>query len=235
MSELRKNFTAFALLFAASLALAFGGVLWLGADGRLPVEIVQGDIVRTGSVWALFGPALIVLIIWGLLIPCGVALAAPLTASNPLDGDAARNLRRYLAALRIYAIGFSVLAILLQLFLLVRAAGVALPLGLDRQGAVRLSFLFSGLLFAFMGNLSPKVPHVARAKVQAPFSAAEHYKIGRFFGWVFVGGGCVIIALALAGSFETLTAAVPWILGGMIVLPMIRCLIGARASRRHSV
>jgi hypothetical protein len=221
MTENAKDIALFGLLFAASLALALGGMLWLGVDGRVPLDMAaDGTVVRSASVMGLwFGPAI-------LLATCALGAPGAVWLSRALaklrtseDGeDAARGLRRYRSVLRAYATVFALLTIGLQAFILVRAAGVARPLGLDRESVVRLFFLLAGLLFIAIGNVTPRIPYAPNQIIDA----ARHHKANRFFGWVFVIGGVIYGVVAVVTPFERL-ATVGWpICLSMIVLPLIR-------------
>jgi hypothetical protein len=206
MTERTKDFVTFAVLLAASAALAIGGLLWLGPEGRLPVEMAaDGTVTRSTGVLALtFGPAF-TLVLWGLGAPAAMWLSSALTklrASDP-SGDAVQGLTRYLGALRAYVTGFTLLVIFIQIFMLLRAAGVARPLGLDRESVVRLFSALGGLLFIFIGNVSPKIPYVPNRWMDA----ARHFKGNRFAGWVFLVGGIAYVTVALGAPFDRLPLA----------------------------
>jgi hypothetical protein len=231
MTEKIKDFATFTILLAVSLALAAGGILWLGTDGRVPIDMTaDGEVTKSGSVLGLWlGPAF-TLVLWGLGAPGVVWLSNLVKRVRESGGeDVLRGLGDYRAALRAYAVGFTLLVIGMQIFILARAAGVARPLGLDKESFARLFFVLGGLLFAYFGNISPKVPYVPTPAIDA----ARHYKAHRFFGLVFTLGGVAYCVVAVAAPFDQL-GSVTWpIAMTMIVLPLIRYVLLTMDYRRE--
>jgi hypothetical protein len=221
MTGRAKDLAMFAGLFAVSVSLAVGGMVWLGPDGRVPVDMTaDGEVTRSVSVVVLwFGPGLMLAML-ALGAPGSAWLSTALAQARADEGreDAARGLARYLGAFRIYGAAFLVLTIGLQVFLLARAGGVARPLGLDRDGFVRLFFVLAGLLFVFIGNVAPKIPYVASRWIDA----ARHHKANRFFGLVFALGGAGYCVAAVVTPFNRLSAVMGVLGVAMILLPLAR-------------
>lgn len=221
MTERTKDFATFAILSAVTVALALGGTLWLGVDGRVPVEMtVDGVVTRSANVSVLWFVPVFTLALWGLGAPVAIWLSAVLAKARAREGaeDAVRGLARYRSALRVYAAGFTAVMIAIQLFVLARAAGIARPLGFDRETIVRFAFLVFGLLFAYIGNLAPKIPYTPNPA----YDAVRHYKANRFAGLIFVLGGIATCIAAIAAPFDRLAAATGALSAAMIGLPLIR-------------
>lgn len=222
ITPVRKSLLIYLAVWCASIAVAAVSLLWLGADARIPVDMLpDGTVTKSRSTVMLwFMPAMLT-ILYGLM-----AAAARIDAwrwrkwppANPLSDDAKRSLALYGRTIRNYATAFGVLAILMQLFILARALGVAAPLGLDREGVVRLFFFFAGLLFAYAGNVTPKLPYVATRTIDA----ARHHRANRFVGWVFLVGGLAYSLMGLVAPFERLSQYGGLLIGSMMLLPVIR-------------
>jgi hypothetical protein len=231
MNEHRRNLAAFGALFGLSLMLTLGAIAWLGPGGRIPVDIASVDAgTRDTSVMALLFPPILVLVLWFMQIPLSWAIGAPLRASPPPGEDIAENTRRYLRMLRFYVIGGCIVAILMQAFVMARAAGIAAPLGLNREGFVRLAFFVFGMLFFYFGNASPKAPYTPTKWIDA----ARHYRSARFGGWVFAIGGIAVCVLAIAAPFETLSESITPLLFTMMTLPVVRGLVDVVSHRREA-
>jgi hypothetical protein len=231
MGEHRRNLAAFGALFGLSLALTLWAIAWLGPDGRIPVDIAPVDAgTRDTSVTVLLFPPALVLVLWFMQIPLSWAIGAPLRASPPPGEDVAENLRRYLRMLRFYVIGGSVVAILMQAFVMVRAAGIAAPLGFNREDFVRMAFFVFGVLFFYFGNASPKAPYTPNKWIDA----ARHYRSVRFGGWVFASGGIAVCVIAVTAPFETLSESITPVLFTMMTLPMVRGLVDVVWRRREA-
>jgi hypothetical protein len=233
MIIVRKTLLIYFAIWCISIAVAAISLLWLGADARIPVDMLaDGTVTKSRSTVVLwFLPALLT-ILYGPM-----AIAAPLDAwrwrkwppAQPLGDDAQRSLARYGRTIRHYMIAFGVLGVLMQLFMLARALGVVTPLGLDREGMVRIFFFCAGLLFAYAGNATPKLPYVRTRTIDA----ARHHRANRFVGWVFLLGGLAYSAMALVAPFDQLSQFGGLLIGSMIVLPIVRYAWAIHSYRRQ--
>jgi hypothetical protein len=236
MEPVRTKLITYAILLAISIALAAGATLWLGSDGRIPVDMTaEGVVTKSASVRVLWGASALLLILFGsLALGAWGTARRQATAPVQLSSDATRSLNQYAATIHSFFVGMGILTIFLQAFSIVRAAGVAQPLGLDREGAVRLFFAIAGCLFVFVGNVVPKLPYIPSAFLDA----RRHFRLNRFLGWTVIIGGLLHVAAAFAAPFEQLSPVTGPVVLAMIVLPLLRggwLMLDYRNERRRSI
>lgn len=231
MSEMRKTLSIYFVLWLIGVATAAGGTLWLGVDGRVPVDIdPDGTVTRSGPAAALWIiPGILTLMYGALPIAGWIDSLRWRGGTIHLSEDAQRGLHRYGRTFRNYMIAFGALAILLQLFALARAGGVVTPLDFDREGAVRVFNIIAGLLFAYAGNVTPKLPYVPNPAMDA----ARHHRANRFAGWVFTVGGVAYALNGLVAPFALMGPAAGAILAAMILLTVLRYAWALIAYRRQ--
>jgi hypothetical protein len=222
MIIVRKTLLIYFAIWCVSIAVAAVSALWLGADTRIPVDMLaDGTVTKSvGGAVLWFLPA-IHTVLYGTLLIAALAEAwrwRKWPPATPLGDDAKRSLARYGRTIRNYMIAFGVLGILMQLFMLARALGVVTPLGLDREGMVRIFFFCAGLLFAYAGNATPKLPYVRTRTIDA----ARQLRANRFVGWVFMAGGLAYSLTALVAPFDRLSQYGGMLIGAMLLLPVIR-------------
>ncbi len=233
MTEVRKTLLIYFTIWCVSVIIAAGATLWFGPGARVPVDFAaDGTVTKFRSVAVLwFMPGLLT-IMYGFL-PLMAWLDARYwrirAPDAQLSNDAQRSLALYGRTFRNYMIAFGVMAILLQLFGLARAAGVAAPLGFDRETIVRAFNVVAGLLFAYAGNVTPKLPYTPNKAVDA----ARHYRSNRFAGWVFTIGGAAYSLNGLFTPFEQVGPAAGLLLAAMILLPMLAFVWARIAYRRE--
>jgi hypothetical protein len=220
MTDTRKTLTIYLALWCLSLLLAFGSTLWLGLDARIPVDIgADGAVIKSRSIavlWLMPGMATVLFGSMGL----GVwfeARRARRRSPVELGEDALRSLALYGRTIRNGMIGFGVLILVLQVFSLLRASGIPAPLGLDREGVVRFFNVVAGALFAYIGNVTPKLPWPRRADLDT----SAFYDTSRRVGWVFTLGGIGYILSALIAPFDRMIEANGWLIAGMLGLPVL--------------
>lgn len=221
MSELRKSAVALLTTLAISAALSAGAVLVLGADARIPVDVApDGTVTRSASIDGLAVPPMIFAVIAVGMSLSMLPLAGGIARGRSEDrgADYIQGLESQIRMLRRYAVGAGVVIILMQLFVLSRAAGIVYPLGLDRDGAVRLAFFLFGVLFCYFGNLVPKAPYLTNKRVDA----AAYSKVNRFNGRVFLLGGIAVCITALIAPFDRVADFVSPIVLTMMALPVLR-------------
>lgn len=231
MISVRNTLLIYFGLWLVCAALAAGGTIWLGLDGRVPVEMLaDGTVTKSRSVAMLwFMPAIVAVMYGSLAIAALVQARRWRGRTVHLSEDAQRALTVFGRTFRIYMIGFGVLGILLQVFVLSRAGGIVTPLGLGPEGMVRAFNVLAGLLFAYAGNVTPKLPYVENAGVDA----ARHHRANRFAGWVFVVGGLAYSLIALILPFAQLTRVSGYLIAAMILLPLARYVWARVAYRRQ--
>jgi hypothetical protein len=210
----RKLMVAFAVLVALTTACALAAVLWFGPDAQLTnvPGISEDKALRQPSVWILFA------------VPVGLAALGALAAAllpwpklDCLSEDAERGLDIYRSAGRVFFIGVGVLVGGLQALAIVRTSGVALPLELD----LRAFYFGFGVLLAYAGNFTPKMP----ALPDKWLGAAGFAKAYRFAGWVFMLGGILVCFTALTVPSERIQATTQQLIYAMVGLPAINALL----------
>ncbi len=217
MSETRKSLMIYFVLWSASVLLAAASTAWLGLDARIPVDMTAAGVVtRSRSAAVLwFGPGLVTVLFGAMAL--GAGFEAWRDRRRPpvaLGEDARRGLLVYGRAVRTVMAGFGLLILMMQLFTLLRANGVAAPLGLDREGMVRLFNVVAGVLFAYVGNVTPKLPWLRRPGLDtAPF-----YRANRWVGWTFMLGGLGYVLSGLLLPFARMVAANQWLILAMLAL-----------------
>lgn len=217
MSETRKSLTIYLVLWCASMLIAAASTGWLGLDARIPVEMTADGIVTKSRSAAVlwFGPGMATVLFGTMAL--GAWFEAWRYRRRPpveLGEDARRGLAVYGRAVRTVMTGFGLLILVIQVFTLLRANGIATPLGLDREGVVRLFNMIAGALFAYVGNVTPKLPWLRKPGLHtAPF-----YRANRWVGWTFMLGGLGYILSGLLLPFERMMQANAWLIGGMLGL-----------------
>lgn len=233
MTAVRKTLLIYLVIWCVSVAVAAGSTLWLGLDARIPMDMLaDGTVTKARSVVALWRLPGMLTFVYGAL-----ALAAAMEAMRErrravpveLSEDAQRALGRYGRVIRNTMIGFGVIGILFQVFTLLRADGVIAPLGLDREGAVRAMSVAVGLLCAYAGNVTPKIPYVRNRAMDA----ARHFRTNRFVGRIFLAGGIGYIVAALLLPFERMIQVHGWLILGMLGLSALRYAAAMAAWRRE--
>jgi hypothetical protein len=210
----RKLVTAFTVLVAVSTAFAVGAVLWFGPEAQLAnvPGIGAHDAVRSPSIWVLF-TAPPVLAILGAV----AAFFIPRPKLDGLSDDAQRGLDLYRNAGRVFFIGVGALLVGLQALAILRTAGIALPLEFD----LRAFYFGFGVLLAYAGNFTPKLPALPDRWLGASGFAKAH----RFAGWVFTLGGILICFAALTAPAETIPTTTQKLIYGMVGLPALNTLL----------
>lgn len=229
--SVRNTLLIYLCLWCAGIVIAAGGIAWLGVDARIPVDILpDGTATKSRSVAVLWFMPAILTFMYGLMA-LGAGLDALRRRHRPvtLGEDAQRSLVRYGRAIRNTMVGFGALALLLQVFTLLRAGGVIAPLGLDREGVVRVFAIVAGVLFAYAGNATPKIPYVPTAMLDP----VRHFRSNRFAGWVFLLGGFGYVLSALLLPFDRMTQATGLLVLAMIALPAVRYAAALAAYRRQ--
>lgn len=215
MTDTRKTLVIYFAIWCLSVAIAAGSTLWLGLDARVPGDIMaDGTVTNSRSIAVLWLMPAFATFLYGLTA-LGAWFEELRRRRRPpvqLGEDTRRGLAIYGRTIRNGFIGFGLLILMLQLFGLLRANGIATPLGLDRDGMVRLFNVFAGALFAYMGNATPKLPWLR----QTGLDTAPYYRANRFVGWVFLLGGIGYMLSALTLPFDRMTQA-----NGLLILAMI--------------
>lgn len=232
MSTTRKTLLVYLAIWTASVLLAAGSTAWLGLDARVPVDMLaDGTVTRSRSIAVLWLMPAMATVLFGSLA-LGAWFEAWRARRRPpvaLGEDAQRGLAAYGRAIRTGMTGFGLLLLALQVFGLLRASGVPAPLGLDREGMVRLFNLVAGALFAYMGNVTPRLPWLRRPGLDtAPF-----YRANRAVGWIFMLGGLGYMLSALVSPFERMVALNGWLVLGMLGLSAAVYLAAVAASAVH--
>lgn len=229
MSETRKSLTIYLSLWGISVLIAAASTLWLGLDARIPVDMTAAGVVTKSRSAAVlwFGPGMATVLFGTMAL--GAWFEAWRYRRRPpveLGEDARRGLVTYGRAVRRVMTGFGLLILMIQLFTLVRANGVVAPLGLDREGVVRLFNVVAGALFAYVGNVTPKLPWLRKPGLDtAPF-----YRANRWAGWTFMLGGLGYVLAGLLLPFERMMQANAWLIGGMLGLSALCYAIAVAAS-----
>jgi hypothetical protein len=234
MSTTRKTLLVYGALWSASVLLAAGSTLWLGLDARVPVDMLaDGTVTKSRSVAVLWLMPALATVLFGSMA-LGAWFEAWRARRRPpaeLGEDAQRGLAAYGRAIRTVMTGFGLLLLALQLFGLLRASGIPAPLGLDREGMVRLLNLVAGALFAYIGNVTPRLPWLRRPGLDtAPF-----YRANRAVGWIFMLGGLGYILSALVWPFERMVAVNGWLVLGMLGFSAGFYLLAVIASARRVI
>jgi hypothetical protein len=228
MTDYSKPLPLYFAIWCVTILMAAAGTLWLGLDARIPVDIAaNGVVLKTRSVAVLwFAPAMTAFL-YGSLALGGWIDARRRRRRKPVElgEDALRGLEAFGRAIRNVMVGFGLLLILMELFTLLRAGGITTPLGLDREGVVRLVSLVAGALFAYSGNVIPKLPWMSRPGLDT----SAFYRANRLVGWIFMLGGLGYVLSALTLPFNEMTR-----INGLLVLAMLGlsalCYLGATVS-----
>lgn len=169
----RKTAVAYSVLVATTTLCALIAVVWFGPTSSL--ESVPGIFGRSGSVWILFAMPVLLTVI-------GLFGAFSLTSTrifwtrlDELGPDAQRGLERYRNAERRLFIGMGILIACVQLLVILRTAGPAVPF----EFGARTTFFVFGALFACVGNRIPKVPFFSR---WWQIDRSIYTRVGRFSG-----------------------------------------------------
>jgi hypothetical protein len=210
----RKLVRAFSVLVALTTACAVAAVLWFGPDAPLTnvLGVSEDGARQSPSVWILFA------------VPAGLAILGAIAAvilPSPklecLSEDAQRGLDLYRSAGRVFLFGVGVLFAGLQALAILRTAGIAVPLELD----LRAFFFGFGLLLAYAGNFTPKMP----ALPDKWLGASGFAKAYRFAGWVFMLGGMLICCTALIVPIERIQATTQSLIYAIVGLPALNGLL----------
>ena len=100
---------------------------------------------------------------------------------------------------------------------ILRTAGIALPLEFD----LRAFYFGFGVLLAYAGNFTPKIPALPDRWLGASGFAKAH----RFAGWVFTLGGILICFAALTVPAETIPTITQKLIYGTVGLPALNTLL----------
>jgi hypothetical protein len=218
----RKLVVAFTALVALTTAFAIGAVVWFGPDAQLAnVPGVSEDrALRSPSVWILFAvPA-------GLAILGAVAAAIlPWPKLDCLSEDGQRGLDLYRNAGRVFFIGVGVLFSGVQVLAILRTGGIAIPLELD----LRAFYFGFGVLLAYAGNFTPKMP----ALPDSWLGAAGFAKSYRFAGWVFAIGGILMCFVSLIVPIDQIQATTQKLIYAIVGLPVLNGVLLYFVYRRH--
>jgi hypothetical protein len=217
----RKLVVAFTVLVALTTSFAVGAILWFGPDAQLAnVPGVSEDrALRSPSVWILF------------TVPPGLAILGALAAVflpwPKLDGlseDAERGLDLYRNARRVFFIGVGVLVSSLQALAILRTGGIAIPLEFD----LRAFYFGFGVLLAYAGNFTPKMP----ALQDRWLGASGFAKSYRFAGWVFAIGGVLTCFTALTVPIDQMQATTQKLIYAIVGLPVLNGLLSFFVYRK---
>jgi len=190
----RKTAVTYCLLVAMATISALVAVVWFGSNGGL--ESVTGVGGRPRSVWRLFAiPAVLTAI--GL----GSAFAWSRARADDMGPDARLALEQYRNTERRFVIGAGLVIVFIQLLVILRTAGVAIPYELG----YRASFVVFGALWAAVGNMIPKIPFFG---LWWPLDRATYTKVSRFSGWAVTISGVVVCLLALFAPLRSVTLSV---------------------------
>lgn len=220
-------------IWCLSVALAAVSTWWFGLDAQVPVDMAaDGTVTKSRSVavlWLMPGMASVLYGAMGL----AAWIEARRRRRKPpvvLSADAQRGLQIYGRAIRTGMAGFGLLILMLQVFAVLRTAGIVAPLGLDREGIVRLFAAMAGVLFAYTGNITPKLPWMRRPRLDtSPF-----YRANRAIGWIFMLGGLGYVLSALLLPFEQMIRVNGWLIVAMIGLPFLFTVHAAVTSWRRT-
>jgi hypothetical protein len=210
----RKLVVAFTVLVAITTACAVAAILWFGPDAQLSnvPGISQDRAHKSASVWILF------------TVPAGLAVLGALGAIflpwpklDCLGEDAQRGLGLYRSAGRVFFIGVGALFAGLQALAILRTGGIALPLELD----LRAFYFGFGLLVAYAGNFTPKMPTLHDKWL----GASGFAKAYRFAGWVFMLGGILLCFTALIVPIERIQATTQQLFYAIVGLPALNALL----------
>lgn len=223
----RKTMIAYATLIAISTLVTMASLVLFGTDRRL--ANVPGDIEairESPSIWLLLAtPALLVVAgsLFAFVLQWHVRKWPKVDELSP---DARRGLDRYQSALRRFLIGVGVLATIVQAFVVLRTAGVELPVDLD----MRAFYFGFGVLVAGVGNVTPKIPPIP----DKWYKGAEVAKLNRFVGWVFTLGGLSFCLSALLVPSENLKSVTRIVIYAIIGLPILQILLQALIGSRKT-
>jgi hypothetical protein len=220
----RKLVVAFTVLVAVTTAFAIGSIVWFGPDAHLAnIPGVSADrALKSPSVWILFA------------VPAGLAILGALAAVllpwpklEYLSEDAQRGLGLYRNAGRVFFIGVGALFACLQAFAILRTAGIALPPEFD----LRAFYFGFGVLLAYAGNFTPKMP----ALPDRWLGASGFVKAYRFAGWVFTIGGILMCFAAVVVPAEEIPKTTQKLIYAAVGLPIHYCCTSSivRTTNQH--
>ena len=219
----RKLVVAFTVLVALTTAFAVGAILWFGPDAQLAnVPGVSEDrALESPSVWILFAvPA-------GLAILGAVAaVILPWPKLDCLSEDGQRGLDLYRNAGRVFFIGVGVLFSSLQALAILRTGGIAVPLEFD----LRAFYFGFGVLLAYAGNFTPKMP----ALPDRWLGASGFAKSYRFAGWVFAIGGILMCFTSLIVPIDQIQATTQKLIYATVGLPVLNGVLLFFVYRKHN-
>jgi hypothetical protein len=232
MTETRKTLLIYLAIWSVSMLVALGSTLWLGLDARIPVDMTaDGTVTKSRSAAVLwFGPGMAAVLYGAMAL--GAWFEARRARRKPpveLGDDARRGLALYGHAVRTGMVGFGLLILVMQLFTLLRASGIPAPLGLGREGMVRLFGAVAGVLFAYIGNVTPKVPWLR----QPGRDTTPYYRADRWVGRILLLGGFGYVVSSLVLPFDRMTQANGWLILAMLGTSALVCGIALAASVRH--
>jgi hypothetical protein len=218
----RKLVVVFTGLVALTTAFAIGAVLSFGPDAQLAnlPGVSEGRALQSPSVWILFA------------VPAGLAILGAVTAAilpwpklDCLSEDGQRGLDLYRNAGRVFFVGIGALVSSLQALAILRTGGIAIPLEFD----LRAFYFGFGVLLAYAGNFTPKMP----ALPDRWLGASGFAKSYRFAGWVFAIGGILMCFTSLIVPIDQIQAITQKLIYAIVGLPVLNGVLLFFVYRKH--